>query len=169
MAQTADHISQAPPAQPDEPHCSSDHRPVRVSGDIDRDAREDTELARLRRNYSRASSHRPQAQGSSTVSRAPSTVLGRLSYIVSRSWRHQVSITVEHSTCRDHLGMSCEFFPPAPILELKPSISVLPVSVLGSPIPNCQCIKSSGILTAPFHHTIRLQTSIYWTIAKTLF
>jgi len=147
MAETPDHISQAPPAHPDEPHLGplhvdSDNSPVRVSGDIDRDAREDTELARLRRNYSRASSYRPQ--GSSTASPKPSGLLGRLSYIVSRFWRHQVSITVEHSTCRDHLGMSCEFALPLLLLHIKWSISVLPDWGFGSPIPYCQCIKSSG-------------------------
>ncbi|KAN0093838.1 hypothetical protein V8E51_017022 [Hyaloscypha variabilis] len=118
MAETPDHISQAPPAQPDEPHfqlgtLDSDDAPVRAAGDIARDAREGTELARLKRNYNRASSFRPQ--GSSTASPKPSTLLGRLSYVVSSFWRHQISITVEHSTCRDHLGMSCELASPDPL------------------------------------------------------
>jgi hypothetical protein len=123
MAETSDHISQAPSpsAQPDEPHLASDDSPERVSGDINRNTRESTELARLRRNYSRASSYRPQ--GSSTASKKPSTVLGRLNYIVARFWRHQVSITVEHRTCRDHLGTSCESFSLAPLLQIKSSIS----------------------------------------------
>jgi hypothetical protein len=112
MAETPDHISQAPLAQVDEPHLGpldpgqQYDSPVRLSGDIDRNAREDTELARLRRNYSRASSSRPQ--GSSTISKKPSGPLERLTFVVSRFWRHQVSITVEHSTCRDHLGMTCK-------------------------------------------------------------
>jgi hypothetical protein len=153
-AETSDRISQAPPAQPDEPHprphlhSDSDDSPVRVSGDIDRNAREDTELARLRRNYSRASSSR--LQGSSTSSRKPSTVLERLTYAVSRFWRHQVSITVEHSTCRDHLGMSCESFSPAPALQIKSSISSCLIGCSGSLIPNCQCTKSSGNLRNRF-------------------
>ena len=105
MAESSDHISPVP----DEPHPDPDpdpdvhDHPVRVSGDIDRNAREDTELARLRRNYSRASSYRPQ--GSSTASKRPTTLLGRFTYTVSKFWRHQISITVEHSTCRDHLGV----------------------------------------------------------------
>jgi hypothetical protein len=106
MAETSHHLSQAPLAQlPDEPHPESVDNPVRVSGDIvrDRNAREDTELARLRRNYSRASSTR--LQGSSIASRKPSTLLERLTHLVSGFWRHQVSITVEHRTCRDHLGV----------------------------------------------------------------
>jgi hypothetical protein len=120
MAETSDHISQAPRAPGDEPHLGrldSDDSLARVSGDVDRDAREDTELARLRRNYSRASSHRPQ--GSSTTSKKPTGPLERLTYVVSRFWRHQVSITVEHSTCRDHLGMSCDSFSPVPALQRK--------------------------------------------------
>jgi hypothetical protein len=121
MAESSDHISPVP----DEPHPDPDpdpdpdvhDHPVRVSGDIDRNAREDTELARLRRNYSRASSYRPQ--GSSTSSKKPATVLERLVYIVSRFWRHQISIKVEHSTCRDHLGKSYELFCPASVLHIK--------------------------------------------------
>lgn len=110
MAETSDHISQAPRAQGDEPHLGhldSDDSPARVSGDIDRDAREDTELARLRRNYSRVSSHRPQ--GSSTTSKKPSGPLERFTYVVSGFWRHQISITVEHRTCRDHLALERTF------------------------------------------------------------
>jgi hypothetical protein len=119
MAEYSDHISPAP----DEPHPDTnpdvhDH-PVRVSGDIDRNAREDTELARLRRNYSRASSYRPQ--GSSTASKKPATVLERLVYVVSSFWRHQISIKVEHSTCRDHLGKSYPSICPASTLQIKSS------------------------------------------------
>lgn len=85
--------------QPDEPHL---HSPVRLFSGRDRNAREDTELARLRRNYSRASSYRQQS--SSTGSTKPSNLLERFAYAISGFWRHQVSVTVEHSTCRDHLG-----------------------------------------------------------------
>ena len=102
MAETSDHLVHAPPCEPDEPRQGYPY-PVRPSGDTDRNAREDTELARLRRNYSRASSYRPQ--GSSTASKRPTTPLGRFTYTVSKFWRHQISITVEHSTCRDHLGV----------------------------------------------------------------
>jgi len=104
MAETSDHPLQPPPGDPDEPHLNY---PVRLSGNTDRNAREDTELARLRRTYSRASSYRPQ--GSSTTSKRPTTLLERFTYTVSRFWHRQVSVTVEHSTCRDHLALERTF------------------------------------------------------------
>jgi len=67
------------------------------------DALEATELERLRRNYSRASASR--RSGSTTIARKPVNLLERFTYNVKKTWKHQVSITVEHSTCRDHLGM----------------------------------------------------------------
>ncbi len=61
-----------------------------------------TELARLRRNYSRASSyHHP---GSSVASKKPTSLRGRVLYGLESFWGHQISITVDHDTCRDHLG-----------------------------------------------------------------
>jgi hypothetical protein len=160
-----------PGPEPDEPGPESVDNPVRVSGDIDRhrNAREDTELARLRRNYSRASSARLQGSSIASRSRKPSTLLERLTHIVSGFWRHQVSITVEHSTCRDHLGVFLRVLLSRPNSSDKVINLVLPDWGLGSPIPNCQCIKSSGILTTPFHHIFHLQNSAYWTTAKTLF
>ena len=73
------------------------------------DARESTELARLRRNYSRASSSRPRT--SSPASRPPTGLLERFTYSISKFWRHQISVTVTHASSRDHLGM-----------KIKPSI-----------------------------------------------
>lgn len=64
------------------------------------DALEATELERLRHNYSRASASRRSG------STKPVTLLERFTYNVKQAWKHQVSITVEHSSCRDHLGMS---------------------------------------------------------------
>jgi hypothetical protein len=67
------------------------------------DALEATELERLRQNYSRASASR--RSGSTTIARKPVNLLERFAYNVKAAWKHQVSITVEHKTCRDHLGM----------------------------------------------------------------
>ncbi len=121
MAESSDHISPAPddPNPVPDPDPDVHDHPMRVSGDssIDTNAREDTELARLRHNYSRASSYRPQ--DSSTTSKKPVTVLERIVYTVSSFWRHQISIKLEHSTCRDHLGKSYEFFCHASILQIK--------------------------------------------------
>ena len=99
MAETSDHNPQALTEEPDEPLPNS---PTEDSP-AERDAREATELARLRRNYSRASSY--QQPGPSTASTKPTTFLERFTYGVSKFWRHQVSVTVPHDTCRDHLGM----------------------------------------------------------------
>jgi len=66
------------------------------------DARESTELARLRRNYTRASSH--QAPISSGIIAKPTTLCDRFIYAVKRFWKDQVSVTVPHASCRDHLG-----------------------------------------------------------------
>ncbi|KAG9233165.1 hypothetical protein BJ875DRAFT_54007 [Amylocarpus encephaloides] len=57
-----------------------------------------TELAKLRRNYSRAST-----RNASSLTAKPSTPLGKLTAGVRGFWRHQISITVDHKTCRDHL------------------------------------------------------------------
>lgn len=65
------------------------------------DTRESTELARLRRNYTRASSHPPT---SSIVVAKPTTFFNCFLYGVRQFWKHQISVTVPHHTCRDHLG-----------------------------------------------------------------
>jgi hypothetical protein len=110
MAETADPM---PPRRlagdPDEPHPP----PINTSGQsseaIDRHllALEATELARLRRNYSRASSY--HTPSTSITTKKPTTVPERFTYSIRKFWRHQVSVTVEHKTCRDHLGMFCLF------------------------------------------------------------
>jgi len=66
----------------------------------ERYAREAMELAHIRSTYSRAS----RQVALSTASSKPSTFLGHLTYNLSKFWRHQISIVVPHSTCRDHLG-----------------------------------------------------------------
>jgi hypothetical protein len=65
-------------------------------------SREATELARLSRNYTRASSYRR----SSTASRKPPSLLERYTWPIMSFWKHQVSVTVPHNSCRDHLGTS---------------------------------------------------------------
>jgi len=106
MAETLD--GTLPPLREEEPH-SHPHQDPGPTGPTDptpagSDARESIALARVRGQYSRASSyHRP---GSSTTSGKPTTLLERLTYPISKFWRRQISITVAHESCRDHLGMS---------------------------------------------------------------
>lgn len=71
------------------------------------DERGNTELARLRRNYSRASTaHANSSLGHDSTRTEKVTSLPRkLTAGCRKFWRHQVSITVDHQTCRDHLGM----------------------------------------------------------------
>jgi hypothetical protein len=66
------------------------------------EALEATELARLRRNYSRASTYRQP--GSSTASKKPTNLLERFTFAVCKFWKRQVSVIVPHVSCRDHLG-----------------------------------------------------------------
>jgi len=66
--------------------------------DTDADAREATELALLdksilRRNPSHASTARQAKERFTFTSGA------------SKFWRRQISVTVPHDSCRDHLGM----------------------------------------------------------------
>jgi hypothetical protein len=105
MAETSDQmLPRRLAGDPDEPPAPIDSS-GQSSEHIDRHspALEATELARLRRNYSRASSYHPP--GTTSTTKKPTTVLERFAYSIKKFWRHQVSITVEHSTCRDHLGM----------------------------------------------------------------
>lgn len=104
MAETAaQNDGEAPVAdEPEEPHLVHLNSPGRSSAD--RSAREATELARLRSNYTRASSYR--LQGSSIASTKPNGLLECFIYTIKAFWRRQISITVAHSTCRDHLGTS---------------------------------------------------------------
>jgi hypothetical protein len=108
MAETLDHDPPASIEEPDEPlpNAPTEDSPA------ERNAREATELTHvnnLRHNRSPASSssHQP---GSSTAVKKPTTFLERFIYGVTKFWRHQVSITVPHDTCRDHLGTSRKHF-----------------------------------------------------------
>lgn len=85
----------------DEPH---DDRPERTSAELN--ALEATELNRLRLQYSRVSSHRPAP---STLTPKPTTLFGRSIYAIKKFWRHQISVKVDHSTCRDHLALERTF------------------------------------------------------------
>lgn len=111
MAETSEHHFQAPTEEPselDDRDHDQDHDEDEDISPAERDAREATELARIRRQYSRASTH--HLQGSSTVSNKPGSILGRFRYSLSRFWKHQVSVVVPHDTCRDHLGMSISIY-----------------------------------------------------------
>lgn len=82
--------------------------PAEVSS-TERDQWESTELSELdyiRQNYTHASSSHASAPGSS----APTGFFGQLTYNVSKFWRHQISVTVDHVACRDHLGMYHYYF-----------------------------------------------------------
>ena len=81
---------------------TADEPPPPVLPAADALEREATELAALRRHYSRASSRRP---GQGVTSREPETLFGRVAYNIARFWSRQVSVTVPHESCRDHLGM----------------------------------------------------------------
>jgi hypothetical protein len=127
MAETSDH-SQA---------IAEDPLPERPESSVaETNTHEATELARIRRRYSHASSfHQP---GFSTASPKPTKALARFKYAVSKFWRHQVSITVDHDTCRDHLGMYSYllYFCPANQLQIKSALCFLPNSDIGNSSPN---------------------------------
>lgn len=92
MPETSDRDA---PAQPDTD-------PPLVIPASDAHEREATELAAVRRQYSRASSHRRPSEAG--TEREPATPFGRLALHVSKFWGRQVSIIVPHVSCRDHLG-----------------------------------------------------------------
>lgn len=92
MPETSDR--DAPAQTADEP------QPVLPAADARE--REATELAAVRRQYSRASSYRQTGQG--IRSREAETPLGHVAYNIAKFWSRQVSITVPHESCRDHLG-----------------------------------------------------------------
>ena len=108
MAETPGHRHvEVPDEPPEEPHQVHLNSPARTSADsLDTSAREATELARIRSNYTRASSY--HHAGSSVRSSKPDGLLERFNYTIRVFWRRQISITVPHSTCRDHLGMSLQ-------------------------------------------------------------
>lgn len=98
----------------------------------ERDAREATELAYVRRNYSRVSSYRQQRSASS-ISLRPSTAFGRFKFAVTKFWRHQVTVTTPHDSCRDHLGKLSHLLKPrSPVLEYILLLHTIISSLAGS-------------------------------------
>ncbi|TVY82405.1 hypothetical protein LSUE1_G003589 [Lachnellula suecica] len=71
------------------------------------DALEATEMDRMRGNYSRTSASRKS--GSTTTAQKPTNLLEHFTYNVKKFWRHQISINVDHDTCRDHLALERTF------------------------------------------------------------
>ncbi|CZT47046.1 uncharacterized protein RSE6_16079 [Rhynchosporium secalis] len=135
MAETADFNSPQAPGQLEEPSKVHLNSPDSISPGTD--AREATELARLRSNYTRATSYR-QA-GSSVASIKPDGFLERFSYTVRAFWRRQISITVAHETCRDHLALERTFLG---YLRTSLAVSMLGIVVAQlfrlqhAPVPN---------------------------------
>lgn len=70
----------------------------------ERDQLQATELAQVRSNYQRASSNRLQGTGNPNMPKRSTNPVALLVYNVKKFWRHQISITVPHEACRDHLG-----------------------------------------------------------------
>lgn len=76
---------------------------LRQVSSAERDQWESTELSEfvhIRRNYTHASSAHVLGPGSTV----PTGLFGHLTYNVQKFWRRQISVTVDHVTCRDHLG-----------------------------------------------------------------
>ncbi|TGO16024.1 hypothetical protein BTUL_0033g00620 [Botrytis tulipae] len=104
----------------------------------ERDQWESTELSELehiRQNYTHASSTHALGPGST----APNGVFGQFVFNVSKFWRHQISVTVDHVACRDHLALERTFLA---YLRTSLALSMLGVSIAQlfrlqhSPTPN---------------------------------
>jgi len=160
MAESSHPIPQVAAMEAEEPQTSVVAERPRFDGEL----LEATELARLRRNYSRASTYRQP--GSSTPSKKPTTLLERFTYAVSKFWKRQVSVVVPHFSCRDHLGT----YPP---LHSKQSRkwqhSLFPIrlsELVFRKSPALPCTKSSGTFTFLFHTNI--YKSSKWEICQVL-
>ncbi|KAB8304180.1 hypothetical protein EYC80_003599 [Monilinia laxa] len=104
----------------------------------ERDQWESTELSELahtKQNYTRASSSHALGPGST----APTGFIGQFTYSISKFWKHQISVTVDHVTCRDHLALERTFLA---YLRTSLTLSMLGVSIAQlfrlqhSPTPN---------------------------------
>jgi hypothetical protein len=126
MPETSD---RDPPAGTEDPTLEPPARDARE--------REATELAALRRQYSRASSYnRPRLD---TPSRDPETPLGRFTSRLVKFWGRQVSVIVPHESCRDHLGMgTLPASRPVLFLQMEYATGGLPLPDVGSCIPRCK-------------------------------
>ncbi|ESZ91434.1 hypothetical protein SBOR_8181 [Sclerotinia borealis F-4128] len=114
------------PAEP--PELSSPERDQWESTEL-------SELAHIRQNYTYASSTHALGPGST----APTGFFGQLTYGVSKFWKHQISVTVDHVACRDHLALERTFLA---YLRTSLALSMLGVSIAQlfrlqhSPTPN---------------------------------
>lgn len=112
----------------------------------ERDQWESTELSdfvHIRRNYTNASSRR-SSNAVGPGSTAPISLIGQLTYGVSKFWRHQVSVTVDHVACRDHLGTYHPLFTLLPIYQWQ---GVLASMEYGISVPNYYCQLGLSIHT----------------------
>ncbi|KAF7864074.1 hypothetical protein EAF04_007039 [Stromatinia cepivora] len=127
MAETSSHRQSLEEAE-EPPEPSSPERDQWESTEL-------SELAHIRQNYTNASSSHVLGPGST----APAGFLGRLTYNVSKFWRRQISVTVDHVACRDHLAVERTFLA---YLRTSLALSMLGVSVAQlfrlqhSPMPN---------------------------------
>jgi hypothetical protein len=118
-------LNEPPPEPPAQPPPAGDAR-----------EREATELAALQRQYSRVSSHRRPAPRAAPSD--PGTPLRRFTYRLTAFWSRQISVTVPHESCRDHLGTP-RIQPPlafAPLQIDSESCLALPVGGGCCPVPH---------------------------------
>lgn len=83
-----------------------------------------TELAKIRKQYSNAST---AAQSSPAIRRVQAPAPGSLAYLVyqiKKLWRNQISVVVDHEDCRDHLGM----YAPLVFLFVESVLCLLPAT-----------------------------------------
>ncbi|TAQ90102.1 hypothetical protein B7494_g1537 [Chlorociboria aeruginascens] len=147
-------LPQAVATQGEEPR--DVHAPEQASKE--RDAREDTEL-RLRRNSSGVSSNRPSRPR--TAAKKPTKLLDRFVYAVSSFWRNQISVKVEHTASRDHLGVPSPDLSSFNRLQHAPTPSpTFGFYVLGKPL-SCICQGTAiYILVIGAFRTWRSQNAI---------
>jgi hypothetical protein len=71
----------------------------------DSNALEATGLSRIRRQYSRASLSHHATSVTLSQRSTPLSGWAKVKYAVSKFWKNQISVIVDHNACRDHLGM----------------------------------------------------------------
>jgi hypothetical protein len=149
MATTSDHDHQAPTEEPEPEEPLPVFQAAECETVGDAPELEATELEQLRRNYTRASK-------STTISKKPSNPLQRFTYAIAKFWRHQVSVTVPHESCRDHLGMA------------HPDSWLLSYTI--SPRINSQerfyCTPSPGTVAIAFHNPYKLRRLVAYCVKQ---
>ncbi|KAI9648016.1 hypothetical protein NHQ30_002644 [Ciborinia camelliae] len=102
MAETSNHRQSRAMEEPEEsPGLSSRERDQWESTEL-------SDLTQTRQNYIHAStSHCSHVSGPGST--APTGFFSQLAYSVSKFWRHQISVTVDHVACRDHLALERTF------------------------------------------------------------